>query len=169
MTISNRISFYKYTFKDGNKYMETTLNIRSDISKKITIGAQARGISRSEMIIILIKKVMDDISNPGRMGKMIQYQDRRSQDEWHTFHLKMREDDYEYFLDLRKLLKMSVSLILAYAVEKFLDKLLKRNSTDNNRYRNYIIARDVIDNIICWKFIWGFPPNIEKFIYFQRN
>ena len=145
--------------------METTLNIRTDISEKITLAARSRDISRSEMIVILIKKVMDDISNPGRIGKLVQYQDRRDPDEWHTFHLYVREDDYEYFLDLRKLLKMSVSLILAYAVEKFLDKLMKRNITDNNRFRNYVIIKDVIDNIICWRFIWGFPPNIEKLIY----
>jgi hypothetical protein len=145
--------------------METTLNIRTDISVKIAFAAQARGISRSQMIAILIKKVMDDISNPGRMGNLVQYQQRRKQGEWHTFHLYVREDDYEYFLDLRKLLKMSVSLILAYAVEKFLDKILKTNDTDKNRFRNYTVIRDVIDDIICWKFIWGFPHNIEKLIF----
>ena len=63
-------------------------------------------------------------------------------------------EECEYFLDLRKLLKLSVSLILVYAVEKFLDKLLKKNSTDNNRFRNYVFIKDVIDDIICWKFIW---------------
>ena len=145
--------------------METTLNIRTDITEKINMAVQSRGISRSEMIVILIKKVMDDISDPGRMGRMVRYQERCRPDEWHTVHLYVREDDYEYFLDLRKLLKMSVSLILAYAVEKFLDKLLKRNGTDNNRYRNYVIAREVINDIICWKLIWGFPPNIEKLVY----
>jgi hypothetical protein len=144
--------------------METTLNIRNDISEKITLAANSRGISRSEMMAILIKKVMDDVSNPGRMGRMVRYQKRCRPEEWHTFHLHVREDDYEYFLDLRKLLKMSVSLILAYAVEKFLDKLLKKYSTDNNRYRNYVIIKDVIDDIICWKFIWGFPPNIGKLL-----
>jgi hypothetical protein len=145
--------------------METTLNIRTDITEKINIAARSRAISRSEMIVILIKKVMIDISDPGRMGRLVRYQERCRPEEWHTFHLQVREDDYEYFLDLRKLLKMSVSLILAYAVEKFLSRLLKTNSTDNNRFRNYIIIREIVDDIICWKFIWGFPPNIENYIY----
>jgi hypothetical protein len=147
--------------------METTLNIRTNISAKICLAARSRGISRSVMIVILIKQVMDDISEPGRMGRMVRYQERCRPDDWHTFHLYVREDDYEYFLDLRKLLKMSVSLILAYAADKYLDKLLKKMGTDNNRYRNYVIIKEVIDNIICWKFIWGFPPNIEKLIYFS--
>jgi hypothetical protein len=145
--------------------METTLNIQTGVLVKIATAARSRSFSRSEMIAILLKKVMDDISNPGRMGRMVQYQGRSRPDEWHTFHFQVRPDDYEYFIDLRKLLKMSVSLILAYAVEKFLDKLEKNNTTDNNRYRNYIIAREIVEDIICWKFIWGFPHNIEKFIY----
>jgi len=145
--------------------METTLNLRPDISNMIAIAARRKGVSRSEIILTLLKKVMDDISDPGRMGRMVKYQERREKTEWVKFHLVLRVDEYEYLLDLKKLLKMSVSLMLAYAVEKFLDKLLKRNITDNNRYRNYIIAREIIDNIICWKFIWGYPPNLEKYLF----
>ena len=107
---------------------------------------------------------MNDIPNPGRMGRLVEYQKRKKRGEWHTFHWYVREDDYEYFQDLRKLRKMSVSFILAYAVEKFLDTIIKGHYTDNNRYRNYIITREVIDNIICWRFIWGWPPDLEKLI-----
>jgi hypothetical protein len=143
---------------DGVKSMETTLNMRLDISNMITSAALAKGISRSGIILILLKKVMDDISDPGRMGRMVQYQERRNKNEWVTFHLVLRVDEYEYLLDLKKLMKMSASLIVAYAVEKFLKKLMKKNNTDNNRYRNYLIVKEIIDNLICWKFIWGFPP-----------
>ena len=64
---------------------------------------------------------------------------------------------------------MSVSLILAYAVEKFLDKIMKRNGTDNNRYRNYIIIKDVIDDIICWKFILGLSTQHRKSPFRQQT
>jgi hypothetical protein len=144
--------------------LETTLNIRIDILKRIFAAARTKRISRSEMIIILMKRVMDDVSNRGRIGKMVQYQERRRPEEWQKFHLSVREDEYEYLLDLRKILKMSASLILADAVEKFLDKLINGSITDNNRYRNYIMARELIDGITCWRFIWGFPPNLEKLI-----
>jgi len=145
--------------------METTINIRIDILEMISSAAQQKGISRSELITILIKKFMDDIANPGRIGKMIQYQKRCKTGSWHKFHLCVREDEYEYFLDLRKLLKMSASLILAYAVDKFLNKIMGSKETDNYRYKNYIIAMEMMDNVICWKFIWGFPPNLEKHFY----
>jgi hypothetical protein len=95
---------------------------------------------------------------------MVQYQGRRSSPEWRVFHIQVREDMYEYWLDLRKLLKMSVSLILAHAVKKFLCKLMKINSTDNYLCKNYIIIKEIIDSVIVWKFIWGYPPNLEKFL-----
>ncbi|MBN1495414.1 MAG: hypothetical protein JXA07_01505 [Spirochaetes bacterium] len=144
--------------------METTLNIHVRILEKISLAARSRGISRSEMIILLIKKAMDDIPDPARIGRMVRYQKRNMPTEWRTFHVRLRMDDYEFFLDLRKLLKMSVSLILAYAVKKFLDKLVTANTTDNYQYRNYVVIKEYIDSIVSWRFIWGYPPKIGRII-----
>jgi hypothetical protein len=142
--------------------MVTTLNVHVSILSRISRAAHLKGISRTEMIILLIKKTMDDISDEDHVGKMVRYQEKRNPDQWHTFHVRLRMDEYEYFLDLRKLLKMSVSLILAYAVEKFLDEVLNTNISDNYQYNNYTVVKEVIDNIISWKFIWGFPINFIK-------
>jgi hypothetical protein len=149
--------------------METTLNINVDVLRTITFQACARDVSRSEMIIFLLKKTMDDVSNPGRFGSLVRYQRRVRSEDWHAFHIKFRVDDYEYMLDLRRLLKMSLSLILANAVERYLQKsrktlqtYWKKYKTDKNRYLNYVIIGEIISNVKCWKFMWGFPPNIEK-------
>jgi hypothetical protein len=144
--------------------MKTTLNMHIDILDKITFAAQLKGISRSEMIAMFIKKAMEKMGNPDNLGKLVQYQEKNSPDEWHTFHVRWKPDEYEYFIDMRKLWKMSVSLILAYAVKKFLKKLLKNNSGDNNRYNHYILAKNVMDGIVIWKLIWGFPPHLDKFL-----
>jgi hypothetical protein len=142
--------------------METTLNVNIGILNHITSAAESKRISRSELIAILIKKVMDENHMTISMGKLVKYQEKRSLENWHTFHLNLREDDYEYFLDLRKLFKMSVSLILAYAVEKYLINLDEIDTTDNYRFRNYVIIKEVVENIICWRCYWGYPPNLEN-------
>jgi hypothetical protein len=67
-------------------------------------------------------------------------------------------------LDLRKPLKMSVSLTVAYAEKRFLRKQRNLNNTDNYQLTNYIIIKEIINNIIVWKFIWGVPPAIEELI-----
>ncbi len=142
--------------------METTLNLDTDILKQITRSAQIKCITRSEMIILLLNKVMDDTLNPFFLGKMVRYQEKSRSGEWHRFHIQLRPDEYEFFLDLRKLLKMSVSLILAYAVRKYLKQLIKIHVTDNYLHRNYTMIRELIDDIKCWKLIWGYSPAVEK-------
>ncbi len=145
--------------------IETTINIQKQLLEKITYAAQLKGISRIELIILLFKKTMEDAPKHVRHGKRIEYQSRHNHGEWHTFHIQLRPNDYECLLDLRKLFKMSVSLILTYAINKYLDKLMKIKITDNYHYTNYLILKERIDGILCWKLIWGFPRNLKMLIH----
>ncbi len=142
--------------------MKTTLNIRIDILRQISQAAKAQSISCSAMIVILLKKAMKDIGSPDCMGRLVQYQAQCRPEERHTFHITWKEYDYEYFQDMRKLRKMSVSLLLAHSVKKFLGKMNRIKKSDNYLFINYTIIKEVIDNIICWRFIWGYTPAIIK-------
>ncbi len=144
--------------------METTLNIHIEILEQINRAARSRRISRSEMIIMLIKRIMDDVPNSVRFGRMVQYQKRSGPDVWHTVHVELRMDDYEYLLDLRRLLKMSVSLILACAVRKYLNEIMEEKATDNYQYKNYVLIKEIFNATVCWKLIWGYPPDIGKLL-----
>lgn len=139
--------------------METTVNMRRDILRQIARAAESRGISQSEMIVLLIKNVMKEITDSATLGRMVRYQERSSHSDWHTFHVCLCMEEYEFVQDLRKIRKMSFSLIIAYAVKKYLIQVLqKNNNTDNYRFTYYSITREVIDSSICWKIIWGNPP-----------
>jgi len=106
--------------------------------------------------------MMDDRHYRARCGKQIQYQEKCSPDEWHTFHVRFRPDEYEYFLDLKKILKFSVSGILAIAVNKYLPAITKTDICDNYQFQNYIIGRETIDGVICWRLAWGFTPKLVQ-------
>ncbi len=147
--------------EDDDNIMETTLYIGVDVLNKISVAAQKFGISRSEMIIIILKKMMDDIGDPSVFGNLVRYQGRRRPEDWHTFHITLRPDDYEYFIDLRKLLKSSVSMILTIAVKRYLKKCNIIKKADNYR-KNYVLIKSFIDKITCWNLIWGYPYNDEK-------
>ncbi len=144
--------------------MRTTLNIQLEIYQKLVIAARLNGISNSEMISFLIKKAVSQGLTPGQLGRPVRYQSKRLPGTWKVIHAKFREDDYEYFLDLRKLLKMSVSLILANSVNLILDNGSIKENIDNYYFQNYIIIKDFIDNIVVWKIIWGYPKNLESHI-----
>jgi hypothetical protein len=143
--------------------METTLNMRIDILEAIFRAARDCDMTRSEMIVYLIKKVMADVPDALPLGAMVRYQERRRPEDWQVVHVRVSVYEYEYMVDLRKLLKMSVSLICAYAVEKYLKKLPRRCITDNYPFfMNYMVVKEIIKNIISWRIIWGFTPDIDE-------
>jgi hypothetical protein len=145
--------------------MRTTLYIKSDILEKIHTAAEQRGISSSALIIELLKSVMQDGSNNVRIGRLIQYQEREAPGSGHTFHITFREDDLEFFQDMRKLFKKSLSLIVAEAMRKYIGKHRKgKTNSDNYPHANYVIIREMINSIISWRLIWGFPQNIARII-----
>ncbi len=141
--------------------METTLNLHASTLVSITAAARAKGVSRSALIRTLFKRIMNDMSDPDTIGIVVRYQGRRRPEEWHVFHLQVRPDEYEFFLDLKKLLKMSVSLILAIAVKKYLNGK-EALSTDNYRYKDYTIIKMTTGNMLTWKFIWGYSTTMER-------
>lgn len=147
------------------RHMDTTLNIHADILKKIADSACSRGMHRSELIVLLLNKIMDETRHSVRMGRLVQYQKRRPRGEWRRIHARFEADEYEYFLDLRKLMKMSLSHILAVAVEKYIDAICREKNPDNNRYTNYLIINEEIDSVSCWRLIWGNPPSITKHLW----
>lgn len=134
------------------------MNINTVVLERITNVARARGVSRSKMICMLLKRALDNAPLMVRTGRLVQYQARRMPEEWHTIHVSLDEVDNEYFQDLRKLSKMSLSLLLAYAVLKYLKVIMRNKDTDNNRYLNYSLINESIDSTITWRLIWGLPP-----------
>ncbi len=149
--------------------MDTTLNIHADILVKIAETALSKGVNRREMIILLLHKIMEETRYSVRIGRLVQYQKRRPRREWRRVHARFEADEYEYFLDLRKLMKMSLSHILAVAVEKFIDAISKDKGADNNRYINYLIINEEIDSVSCWRLFWGNPPSITKHLWPEKK
>ncbi|MCP4138430.1 MAG: hypothetical protein GY754_46160 [bacterium] len=157
--------------------IQTTINFRVSVLEKVNDAAETLGISRSAVIIKLLKKVMNEKDFSARMAIAVQYQrltpvfdpdldpdshDVPEEDSWHKFHISFQEDGYEMYLDLRKFRKMSVSLIVAYAVAKHLDSILGLPQedpvlTDNYRFKHYVISSSEMHGVISWQIFWGLP------------
>ena len=101
----------------------------------------------------------------------IRYQKNDRDETWHKFHICFNTYQYEYCLDMRKLYKMSISFILAYAIENYLNELCDlltcckdKKYTDNYLYKNYILTNNTIDGVICWQLYWGFPQKLNSIL-----
>jgi hypothetical protein len=139
--------------------IETTLHMHTTILNKVDQIAIVIGKSRSSIIKLLIQRIMKDNQQMIKVNSRVRYQLRDLKDNWKRINIVFNEYEYEYCLDLRKFLKMSVSLILAKAALRYLDEILKkRESTNNYCFCNYVFMQKTIDNVICWQIYWGIPP-----------
>lgn len=141
---------------------ETTIKINHADYNRINAASDYLGISRSRLISSLV--TFFSTRNPGYLPSRIRvrYKERSDKDCWRRMHLCLRRDEYDFFFDLRIVLKLSVSLIISLAIEQYLDELvsLMKSDTDNYRYRNYAICQLIIDNVTCWVHYWGIPTTL---------
>lgn len=145
-------------------HVETTMNIRREVLDKITDAASSVNLSKSEIISIILVRFSKGCNNKSRIFSTVRYQQASSTRSFHRLHVVISNDIYEKCLDMRKLLKMSVSYILACAVEKYLEEIIKSSNEikdkriTDNYYSNYIIISKYHDDgIYSYTIFWGFP------------
>ena len=117
--------------------IETTLHVHKNVMNKLDEGIVKTGVSRSSIIKLLIQRIMDDGQRMIKSYSRIKYQERDEKEKWNQLHIVLNEYEYEYYLDMRNFYKMSVSLILAYAVMRYLNELVNELLHGNKSKDNY--------------------------------
>lgn len=138
--------------------MRTTINIHIGIFAHLDRAAKRNGIPVSDLIGQLLNRVMADKDTRPCRGRPVAYQARNARPAWRILHLNVKDDVYECWLDLRKVLKMSVSLIVAVAVERYIVSAAPGTRADNYPHQNYLMIKEYRGTVIEWRFIWGIPP-----------
>lgn len=138
----------------------TTFNLHVRIFEIIKKVALAEKTSCRNIIIQLLKMLMNDIDPEEFSFKTVSYQARDDAKAWRCFHMRCNEDEYEFFLDLRKITKCSISLLIARAVKKYLNSdksVIRKLYTTSLAFKNYLFAHERIQGIYCWRLFWGVP------------
>jgi hypothetical protein len=144
--------------------IETTVNIQMKVLNDLTRAAIITGLSKRDVISLLLKCLSGDQEKMVQSWRRVRYQKRLVEGDWRCLHVFLWPDEYEFFLDLRKVCKMSVSYLIAYAVANYLVEVINSflKKPDNNRYKNYTIIGRVVDGIACWTYYWGVPRNLAE-------
>lgn len=145
--------------------IETTVCLLRENRRIIDQAAARTGLNLKQIISLLIRESVPLVRKSYSFSR-IRYQPRRKDSNWIRFHLDLSENDYELLLDVRKVLKQSVSLFLAEAIELLLERLVQKiiNQTkgnDNHPGSCYaIINGKTKQGGMYWKIIWGMPDSI---------
>ena len=148
--------------------IESTVHISKNVLEMLNKSAEITGKTRTTIIKLLMQRVMDDCQKMLKSCSRIKYQERDVKDNWHRLHVVVNEYEYEYYQDMRKFFKMSISFVLAYAVMRYLDDIVNEllgsnKSTDKYYFRNYIFIKETVNGVICWQIYWGIPLKIPLY------
>ncbi len=160
-TITIRM-YLQTTLRSWEMSIDTTIYINSILFRRLSEAEKISGQTKSQIVSSLLRRLADDHTAMLVSWSRVRYQKRDAEKNWRRFHLHLRQDEYEFFLDLRKFFKRSVSNLIAYALSRHLNELMRKikESPDNYQYRNYILSQIIIDNVICWILYWGVPKRI---------
>lgn len=151
--------------------VETTLNLDTIVKLRLAGASKATGRERSWIITAAMKHLAKQSRSLFRDDGCVRYQERGEGTSWRRVHLSLDRRDYDLFLDMRKLFRGSVSLLVSVAVERYLDTIVERvlngefnEDTDNYPFQCYAIVQESIDNAIVWKIYWGLPANPARIL-----
>lgn len=142
--------------------IETTINIQNIAFQRLCRASEALGRQRHMLISWLLRRLADESNMPPVSWSRIRYQERDEKKNWENSHLYLTPAEYELFLDLKKVYKMSGSYLIAHAIDKYLSELLRKGGevADNYRFTNYGLSRRVVNRVVCWTQYWGIPPQL---------
>ena len=146
--------------------IDTTVNMNSETRVRLAAAMEITGAGREELISALLRYVGRCTRVPGDVCRRVRYQERKPGREWRKVHLRLKYDEYEFFSDVRKLFKWSVSYAIAWALSVYFNEIvaLIKGKPDKYRYRNYLIKSFSLEGINCFIICWGIPRTIGTII-----
>ena len=150
--------------------IDTTIYIKKEYRNRLNSTSEILGISRNKVVELLIDMFIDKNKFSPKMFETVQYQEKADKNAWSTIHIWLQPTLYENCLDIRKIYKISVSFMIAFAVDNYLDNLTGRNSPATDNYiphsRNYIFVEQDCEGTRLFSTFWGFPGQeyLEKYL-----
>ena len=145
--------------------IKTTINIRRDLFERIVTAAEDAGVTTGAVVSALLRHYADNAARREASWERVRYQRRQPGVKWKKMHFEPGRDEYEYCIDLRKVLKFSVSCLIANAVENYLDELIARwgNMIDNYHFCNYVKSHIYENDVSIWIYYWGIPKKLLSY------
>jgi len=123
---------------------------------KLANASKRTGLSITKLIVQLMYHYAKEHKSTYFAKGTVKYQKRDILDHWSFFRVSLKEKDYELFTDMRKVMKKSVSYLIALAVKKYLDRFVTKIIKKVMKYTRLIrrSAGERVEGFMKWMFKW---------------
>ena len=151
-------------FLEGEMNIETTTCLSVEHLELLQYYSKLYNIPIRTIISSMINYAVHTEKYKVQRFKRLSYRSRNG--KWVRFHLCLFEDEYEFFLDVKKVWKMSLAKIIAFCIDNVLFDLIRllieEDDTDNYRYKNYTFGFFMEEGVFCCHFYWGLHPELIR-------
>ena len=106
--------------------MRTTVYLNSLHFEKLETASKVLNLSTNEIVTILLTRMTDNSVFSTKPYETVKYQTSNPDIIWITMHVTFKPVFYEKVQDLRRNYKFSVSWFISYAINKYLDIIVKK-------------------------------------------
>ena len=144
--------------------LQTSFYMNIVVLNKLFYASKCTGKSVHDLIIEAMYNYAKDYKKRGVALGTVSYQANDKNENWRIFRIALKEKDYELFTDMRKVMKKSVSFLVALAVKKYLDEIVDKILKEiiNYTYLTYSSGGKESGRAIQWFFNWLFRNKTPK-------
>jgi hypothetical protein len=143
----------------SEKVLRTTLNLEETRLEYFKVRCDEEGVSLQSVIKKAVKLYIDSANYEKPKWHTITYQDEGP--VYVKQHFSMLAHEYDTYLDIKKLHRLSFSFIVAIALEMFFESILAGDVSQS--YPIFAYGKFCITKKDCtfWVFSWGIPTETD--------
>ena len=144
--------------------IKSSVNINIGKLSLLEKFSEVNELSINEVVALLLRKILEDGKYSARKFRAVKYQEVDPDKNWDTLTVYFEDVDYEFFTDMRKFFKESVSLLLSKAIDLFLDTILSevKDILLNYADSDWDIRSDDVERGVIWSVYWIKPGQTQK-------
>ena len=142
--------------------IKSSVNINTEKLSRLETFSEVNDLSVNEIVSLLLRKILKDGNNVAIKFSAVKYQDDDPDKNWVVKTVYFEEICYEFFTDMRKFFKISVSFLLAKAIDLFLTTILSEENQRNYTDHDWDISRKEEKCSEIWTILWKNTLNCRK-------
>jgi hypothetical protein len=140
--------------------IKTTINFLQSRLDTVFDRSEKSGIGYKQLIKMCLDRFIEDFDKKGFQEHALLYQ--QDADKWKKVHLKMECCEYDVYFDCKKVLRWSFSLIVAVAIDTYLESVINEDQEVSYHINTYTKLCGFEENHPIYLFSWKKNEKTKK-------
>jgi hypothetical protein len=140
--------------------VKTTVNFLQTRLDTVFEAARKSGVGYKQLVKMCLTRFLADFENERFEERALLYQS--DAENWRKVHMKMEFWEYDAYFDCKKVIRWSFSLIVAVAIDTYLESIINQDQEFSYHLDSYTKLCALEENYPIYVFSWKKNEKTEK-------